>query len=498
MTTSIGIKRVRWLPASEGELPIPEALGDAEPPSPFPLGGGTPLAGDLCRKLLKGATFLSEDEYNKRLAKVTASLRSPSYDLRTFHDDMLACFPELRLYLGAAQAEGSMSTASTSGISLTDEYKRTIGALFAVYWLVRLDLPSVSGSNGLDGQRGFSFGVDDMWRPPSVDDVAQGLKAEGLLAKSDGYSTASGGHSSESDGEDYVAELDKKRLTFYQSVDWTKLHQLMLDSGVLKPTAPAQSSVEVDHERCSALLALTACHDIMKVRELLPTVLPEHAPYHTFEAGSMINDHDAALAYVLEKDPEAIPCYNALPPEQRRSVLFTQAQLGFNHGWLVQAEAPPGALFSKMKSVVEQSETSNADIAFYFVHWLTDLAGALPTPLNGTEKFAAKFPHAVLGSFIRSFSCVQRLAKRTPTELMQEFLIEWWPTHLNANHPTGPTAIAEMRLVVQAQTANDQMAIYNAFKLLSPADKATLGLGGLVPRSQNGAGGELVHTSCSP
>ena len=250
-----------------------------------------------------------------------------------------------------------------------------------------------------------------MWRPPSVDDVAQGLKAEGLLAKSDGYSTSSAGYSSESDGEDYVAELDKKRLTFYQSVDWTKLHQLMLDSGVLKPTAPAQSSVEVDHERCSALLALTACHDIMKVRELLPTVLPEHAPYHTFEAGSMINDHDAALAYVLEKDPEAIPCYNALPPEQRRSVLFTQAQLGFNHGWLVQAEAPPGALFSKMKSVVEQSETSNADIAFYFVHWLTDLAGALPTPLNGTEKFAAKFPHAVLGSFIRSFSCVQRLAK---------------------------------------------------------------------------------------
>ena len=86
MTTSIGIKRARWLPASEGELPIPEALGDAEPPSPFPLGGGTPLAGDLCRKLLKGATFLSEDEYNKQLAKVTASLRSPSYDLRTFHD----------------------------------------------------------------------------------------------------------------------------------------------------------------------------------------------------------------------------------------------------------------------------------------------------------------------------------------------------------------------------------------------------------------------------
>ena len=81
----------------------------------------------------------------------------------------------------------------------------------------------------------------------------------------------------------------------------------------------------------------------------------------------------------------------------------------------------------------------------------------------------------MLGSFIRSFSCVQRLAKSTPTELMQEFLIEWWPTHLNASHPVGPSSIAEMRLVVQAQTANDQTAIYNAFKQLSAADKATLG-----------------------
>ena len=129
----------------------------------------------------------------------------------------------------------------------------------------------------------------------------------------------------------------------------------------------------------------------------------------------MIADHDVALAYVLEKDPEALPCYVALPPGQRAAVLFTQAQLGFNHGWLVQAEAPPGTLFNKMKDVVSRGQTTSADIAFYFVHWLTDLAGALPTPLSGTEKFAAAFPHAVLKSFIKSFSCVQRLAARTPT-----------------------------------------------------------------------------------
>ena len=56
-----------------------------------------------------------------------------------------------------------------------------------------------------------------------------------------------------------------------------------------------------------------------------------------YEAGSVINDHDAALAYVLQHDPNALPCYAALPPAQRHAVRFTQAELGFNHGWLVQA-----------------------------------------------------------------------------------------------------------------------------------------------------------------
>ena len=37
-----------------------------------------------------------------------------------------------------------------------------------------------------------------------------------------------------------------------------------------------------------------------------------------------------------------------------------------------------------------------ADVAFYFVHWLTDLAGAEPSPLGGAEKLVLKFPHAVL------------------------------------------------------------------------------------------------------
>lgn len=37
------------------------------------------------------------------------------------------------------------------------------------------------------------------------------------------------------------------------------------------------------------------------------------------------------------------------------------------------------------------------------MHWLTDLAGAVPTPLEGSEKFVLQFPRPVLGSFIKSF-----------------------------------------------------------------------------------------------
>ena len=33
---------------------------------------------------------------------------------------------------------------------------------------------------------------------------------------------------------------------------------------------------------------------------LLPTVLPEHAPFCGFVAGDVINDHDIALGYVLQ------------------------------------------------------------------------------------------------------------------------------------------------------------------------------------------------------
>ena len=86
---------------------------------------------------------------------------------------MVACFPELRLYLGGDAPTGQTNdrlTKMTSGRSSVDEYIRTMNALFAVYWLCRLRLPNVPGSEELDGQLGFCFGTDggDEWAPPTA------------------------------------------------------------------------------------------------------------------------------------------------------------------------------------------------------------------------------------------------------------------------------------------------------------------------------------------
>lgn len=106
-----------------------------------------------------------------------------------------------------------------------------------------------------------------------------------------------------------------------------------------------------------------------------------------------------------------------------------------------QGEAPPGALFSKFKAVIEEEGVDASDVAFYFVHWLTDLAGAEPTPLRGAEKFTVRFPHAVLHKFIGSFHVVQRLADTAPTELLQDYLVKSWPVDLLGNATHGGAAL---------------------------------------------------------
>ena len=161
----------------------------------------------------------------------------------------------------------------------------------------------------------------------------------------------------------------------------------------------------------------------MKVQALLPVVTAEHAPYENFKAGDVINDHDIALAYVLDHCPEVLPSCAAQSADDQRTIRFTQSKMGFNHGWLVQGEAPPSPLFAKFKEVMMSESVQPTDVAFYFVHWLTDLAGAEPSPLGGAEKFVLKFPHAVLDSFIRSFAVLNELAVKNEMQVMEEYLV---------------------------------------------------------------------------
>ena len=399
-----------------------------------------------------------------RLKVAASKLREPGYTVRLFHADMCFAFPELGLYLDDAHmaafamspedlvgggpsrvdVQHQMGSATTGGTTMLVEYNRTVGALFCLYWLCRLRLPSVPGSETLDGQAGFCFGVDEEWQP-NPDATAM-------------MSTAWGTE---------VEVQASKRSMFCDTIDWGQLHQLMIDAGLLIAAKDGSASVAV--ERTVAMLALTAVHDVMKVSGLLPTVLAAHAPYLGYQTGDTIEDHDIALGYVLEHDADALPCYAALVPHQQRPIKFTQAKLGFNHGWLVQAEAPPGALFNSFKALLDAGGLDSSDVAFYFVHWLTDLAGADPTPLRGSEKFAAKFPSSVLASFVRSFPLVQSLANIDQTALMEQFLHAWWPKEFG-EPPRGPLAIAKMRLVVQAQAPLAQAAICHALEELPQPD----------------------------
>jgi len=324
----------------------------------------------------------------------------------------------------------------SSGRSGDDEYQRTIGALFAVYWLMRLDS---------DGAQSFAFGVDNDWVPLSKD----------------------------SDVPKRTAMEMGQRTLFLEQVDWGLFEEVLRSAGIL--IAPQGGGATFhDEDRTLAMLALTAIHDIMKVTSLLPVVDESHGAFNNIKPGEVINDHDLALGYVLQFRPELLPSFAGLPKSQQESVAFTQCQMEFNMGWLVQAEAPPGVLFRKFKSLITKGKASPCDIAFYFTHWLTDLAGAVPCPMEGCEKFVLKFPQKVLMSFLSSFTFVQRLSSQSETAVFEDYLRWRWKTHepsLGAL-PQGAGCIAKLRLVTMAPGHSER--ILKAFGELEAGDRKVL------------------------
>ena len=423
-------------------------------------------------KALAGGKF-DRDRANR----IASRIRKKSYSLAAFYEDVRAAFPELQLYLASVEKkEGGDGVADvTSGLGGDDEYRRTIGALFAVYWLMRI---------GIDGERGFSFGVDDHWVPHEVPNL------DAMTEKSGGSGGKKGKAGTSKDlaaGAAGVSSLPPpaslkepaKRVAFYEKQDWERLLQLLVDSGMLIRDLSEPGGVRVNVERTVAMLSLTAFHDVMKVQALLPEVQAKHAPYEGFKAGDVINDHDIALGYVLDHYGESIPSYIAMSQDDQRTIRFTQSKMGFNHGWLVQGEAPPAPLFAKFKEVLNKEGVRPYDVAFYFVHWLTDLAGAEPSPLGGAEKFVLKFPHAVLDSFIRSFKVLNELAVKSETAVMEDYLTRTW-SELSEKittigpAPTDEDGVALMRLALQAQTPDKQSAILQAYRALPKEDVAVL------------------------
>jgi len=427
-------------PLTVKRLPFPKLLHD-RPLQQRPSEAGVPVL----RSLMSGRTT---DWHRARRA--ATRICEPEYSCKDFFEDCIAAFPELGLYVIASNPEAvehvSGMSQTTGGRTTDDEYQRTMGAFFSFYWLMRL---------GLDGPDSFSFGVNEDWspkRPPS--DPAT--------------------HSDEM----------KRRVAFRQNADWAAMHQLLEDAGIMKRMLVA-SEAPHDPERTLAMLSLTAYHDIMKVQALLPIVAAEHGTWCGFRAGEVIDDHDAALGYVLEYHPDLLPSFAGLPPTAQRSVRFTQCKMEYNMGWLVQAEAPPGALLSRLRSIVMSGNASQQDIAFYFVHWFTDLAGAVPTPLAGSEKFVLGFSLKVLSSFVSSFSIVGHLGhSQSETQVWESYLRWRWQTH---KPPLGPPpqgfgAVAKMRLVIMAQ--GNSKLVLEAFGKLSEGDRRTLAE-------------ELARTGCS-
>jgi len=386
-----------------------------------------------------------------RIRRMARFISVKEYSLREFFDDCIASFPELRLFYHDETV--AQTTTLSSGLSNDTEYQRTIGALFTVYWLMRLHI---------DGPACFCYGVDVNWRPYKTVRSGHG----GRIAPPQPARLGKTSNDQFTESTLAFAQMNEsqKRRSFLETMQWSMFDNLVKQAGC-DPTSKGSE------DRIMALLCLTAFHDIMKVKALLPVVQPEHAPFHGHAAGLTIHDHDLALVYILQYFPHLVPSFAGLPEQERKSVNFTQGKMNFNHGWFVQAEAPPGYMLGTLKSVLEQGATPQ-DLGLYFLHWFTDLAGAEATPLGGAEKFVLKFPHAVLASFLWSIPFLGKLVGSTETEVVEMYLkARWKMLAPRFSSPKDTDAVARMRLAIMAQS---DMYVDTAFHALPHADRRTL------------------------
>lgn len=374
------------------------------------------------------ASLMNGRETNWGLARRAARrILDPEYSCKDFFEDISKAFPELRLYNICFFQQQSEYT--NSGRAPAEEYQRTVGALFAVFWVMRLHL---------DGKQSFCYGLDSNWHPrqPSACDE------------------------------------EPKRTEFFQKAAWGAITKMVVDSGVLK--VQPNGEFVVDEERTLALIVLMVFHDIMKLNPLLPTVESHVDDFFGYLSGEMVGDHDLALSYILTHHPFLLPSFAGLSPEQQSSILFAVCKMDYNMGWLVQAEAPPGALFRTMRGLCQNGQGAIENVALYLLHWFADLAGAEPCPMEGCTKFVLKFPLRVLSQFLESFPVVQNIATQSETRVVEDYLKQCWEQHCPSLGPllSGYGAIAKMRLVLMSQ--GESLEILRHFEYLNLWDQHTL------------------------
>ncbi|CAJ1366545.1 unnamed protein product [Effrenium voratum] len=419
----------RSITAAAASLKLSSTEGDDKgqvlPPEILPVRGSSEL---LVSRVMEGRA--ADWPRARRAAEL---IRSPEYSTRDFYNDVVAAFPELRLYsvVRVNDRRNDLVMSTSANRSGADEFQRTIGALFCIFWLMRTHL---------DGKECFCFGLNSEWQS-GMEELRQLPEEETQF---------------------------KRRMNFYTNANWGAIEDLFRGAGLLRPEGGH------DTERTLAMLVLMTIHDIMKLDILRPSVLAEE--FCGYKPGDVIGDHDLALSYVLERCPEALPSFAGLLPELQESIRFTHCKLDYNMGWLVQGEAHPGALFRAFRKVILSHEKarSQLDVAFYFVYWFADLAGAEASPLTGCEKFVLKFPLHVLSSFIDSFPVVWKLGPHTETEVLENYLIWRWgslPANLGPP-PKGAGAIAKLRLVLMAQ--GDSFEVMRQFKQLPKSDATIL------------------------
>lgn len=389
-----------------------------------------------------------------RLDQVVHRIRDKNYTLKEFHFDCLACFPELSLlqletnkaqerktglldsfthgrdqastgdgFTSKSQRSGAADAKGSPAEQMSNEILRTHGSLYAIFWLLRLDM---------DGKQGLCFGLDETkWELlsiPKADSEESMVIADKLKEK-----------------VFFSMSPEEKQLNFYHNFGWELCQDLFINAGLLN--RESDGSLKVSLERVRSLLVLTAINRIFVNKSLLPRRRQADGA-----DGEEIQNHSVALEYVLAKFPDLLPSFSGLSPEEQKVVSFTQGQkTGFHSGWLVQGEAPPAALFKAFRKVIREDGVQEEDVAFYFAYWLTQLAGQEPTPKQGAEKIVKMLPESALSAFVRAFEHVCRLATQTETEVLQGYLQSQWLQASLGPIPEGALGICLMRLSLQAQ-----------------------------------------------